>query len=59
MIQVTEPPHTGCKKFAGAMGWMPEVRQLTGRQAPPCCEGINARVIRPGTIGVGDVVTKC
>jgi hypothetical protein len=58
MIEVTEQPHTGCKKFAARFGLdalkfvnSPEGRQLRLR-------GLNAKVVQPGTIRVGDVVTK-
>ena len=57
-IQITEPPHTGCKKYAARFGLdalkfisSPEGKQLQLR-------GVNAKVIRPGAIRVGDVVQK-
>ena len=57
-IQITEPPHTGCKKYAARFGLdalkfisSPEGKQLQLR-------GVNAKVIRPGAIRVGDVVKK-
>ena len=58
VIQITEPPHTGCKKYAARFGLdalkfisSPEGKQLQLR-------GVNAKVIRPGAIRVGDVVKK-
>ena len=58
VIQVTDQPHTGCAKFmqrfgADAMRFVnsPEGRSLRLR-------GLNARVIKPGTIRVGDIVSK-
>ena len=58
VIQITEPAHTGCKKFAARFGLdalkfisSPEGKQLQLR-------GVNAKVIRPGAIRVGDVVKK-
>ena len=59
VILVTEPPHTGGKKFAGRHGLdaLKFVNSSVGKHLR--LRGINARVIRPGTIRVGDVVTKC
>ena len=58
MIEVSAQPHTGCKKFSTRFGVdaikfvnSPEGKQLHLR-------GINTRVIRPGTIHVGDVLKK-
>ena len=59
VIQVTEPPHTGCKKFAERYGLdaLKFVNSPGGKHLR--LRGINARVIRPGTIRVGDSVAKC
>jgi MOSC domain-containing protein YiiM len=58
VIEVTAEPHTGCKKFAARFGLetlelfnSPEGRALSLR-------GINARVVEPGTVRVGDVARK-
>ena len=58
VIQITEPPHTGCKKYAARFGLdalkfisSPEGKRLQLR-------GVNAKVIRPGAIRVDDVVKK-
>ena len=58
VIQITEPPHTGCRKYAARFGLdalkfisSPEGKQLQLR-------GVNAKVIRPGAIRVGDAVKK-
>jgi hypothetical protein len=58
VIVVTPPPHTGCKKFAARFGPdavkfvnSPEGKQLHLR-------GINAKIIKPGVIRVGDLVKK-
>lgn len=58
VVQVTEPPHTGCKKFAQRFGSeaVEFVNSAEGKQLH--LRGINARVVRPGTIRVGDVVKK-
>jgi MOSC domain-containing protein YiiM len=58
VIEVTPPPHTGCKKFVERFGLdamhfvnSPEGRRLRLR-------GLNARVVRPGTVRTGDAVRK-
>ncbi len=58
VIEVTAQPHTGCKKFAARFGAdalrfvnSPEGKQLRLR-------GVNARVVRPGVIRVGQVVKR-
>ena len=56
VIEVTEPAHTGCAKFSARFGSdalrfvnSPEGRALRLR-------GLNARVVRPGTVRRGDAV---
>ena len=58
VIQITEPPHTGCKKFAARFGLdaLKFISSPTGKQLQ--LRGVNAKVIRPGAIRVGDVVKK-
>jgi hypothetical protein len=58
VLEVTGYPHTGCKKFSARFGLdatkfinSPQGRELQLR-------GINARVIKAGTIRVGDAVKK-
>jgi len=58
VIEVTEPPHTGCKKFTERYGsaatrWVntPEGRQLRLR-------GLNARVVTAGRVDVGQTVLR-
>ncbi|MFH1571773.1 MAG: MOSC domain-containing protein [Gemmatimonadota bacterium] len=57
-VEVTAVPHTGCKKFVERFGLeaMTFANSDEGRQL--CLRGINARVVRAGTIRVGDAVTK-
>jgi len=54
-LEVTPPPHTGCSKFKDRFGI--DALRLTadtdGRYLR--LRGINARVVRAGTISVGDV----
>lgn len=58
LIQVTSPPHLGCGKFAARFGndAMMFVNSPKGRELN--LRGINARVVRPGVITVGDFVRK-
>ena len=58
VIQITEPPHTGCKKFAARFGLdaLKFVNSRVGRQLH--LRGVNAKVIRPGAIRVGDIIKK-
>ena len=58
VIEVTAEPHTGCRKFVARFGLdaMKFVNAPVGRALN--LRGINARVVQPGTIRVGDVVRK-
>lgn len=58
VIEVSEIPHTGCKKFVDRFGLdaMKFVNSERGRQFG--LRGINAKVIRSGTIRVGDLAKK-
>lgn len=58
VIQVTDKPHNGCKKFVARYGLdaMKFVNSSLGKQLH--LRGINAKVIQSGTIRVGDVVKK-
>jgi MOSC domain-containing protein YiiM len=58
VIQVTAEPHTGCKKFVERFGAaaLKFVNSSTGRQLG--LRGINAKVVQPGVVRVGDVVKK-
>ncbi len=58
VIEVTEIPHTGCKKFVDRFGLdaMKFVNSKVGKQLH--LRGINAKVIQPGTIRIGDTVKK-
>lgn len=58
VIEVSEPPHTGCAKFSRRFGVdalrfvnSPEGKQLRLR-------GLNARVVAGGTVRTGDPVSK-
>jgi hypothetical protein len=58
VIEVTPQPHTGCKKFVARFGLdaMMFVNSPVGRRLH--LRGINARVVRPGLVRVGDVAKK-
>lgn len=58
VIEVTAQPHTGCKNFVARFGLdaMKFVNSTVGRALH--LRGINAKVVQPGTIRVGDIVTK-
>jgi hypothetical protein len=58
VIEVTAQPHTGCKKFVSRFGVeaMKFFNSGAGRELN--LRGVNARVIRPGVIRVGDVARK-
>lgn len=58
VIEITAQPHTGCKKFAARFGVealkfvnSPEGKQLRLR-------GLNARVVEPGVVRVGETARK-
>jgi hypothetical protein len=58
VVVVTEEPHTGCAKFVKRFGVdaMKFVNSSLGRTLR--LRGLNAKVVQPGTIRVGDVVRK-
>ena len=58
VIEVTDQPHTGCKKFAARFGLdaLKFISSPVGKQLQ--LRGINAKVIRSGAIQIGDPVKK-
>jgi hypothetical protein len=58
VIEVTEQPHTGCAKFAARFGneALRFVNVGIGKQLR--LRGLNAKVVRPGTIRRGDTIIK-
>ncbi len=58
IIEVTEPPHTGCRKFAARFGKDAVVFVNSGMGKQLNFRGINAKVIQSGGIRCGDVARK-
>jgi hypothetical protein len=58
IIEVTEPPHTGCKKFAARFGTDAMVFVNSGMGKKLNFRGINARVVKTGNVRQGDVASK-
>ena len=58
VVEVTAEPHTGCGKFVSRFGVdaMKFVNSAIGRELN--LRGINARVLQPGEIHVGDLLRK-
>jgi MOSC domain-containing protein YiiM len=58
VIEVTDQPHTGCAKFSSRFGAdaLRFVNSPVGRSLN--LRGINARVVRSGTIKQGDAVRR-
>jgi hypothetical protein len=57
-IELTDEPHLGCGKFVRRFGIDAQkfVNSLDGRALN--CRGINARVVIPGTVQIGDTIRK-
>ena len=58
VVEVTPEPHTGCAKFSARFGSeaIKFVNKSPGRELR--LRGLNARVVTPGAVRVGDVVSK-
>ena len=58
VVEVTPQPHTGCKKFVSRFGLdaMKFVNSDVGRELH--LRGVNAKVVQPGVIQVGNTVKK-
>ena len=58
VIEVTSQPHTGCKKFVTRFGpdAMKFVNSIEGRELR--LRGLNAKVVQPGLIRIGDRARK-
>ncbi|MCY7303236.1 MAG: MOSC domain-containing protein [Thermoleophilia bacterium] len=58
VVEVTPEPHTGCAKFSARFGTeaLKFVNKSPGRELR--LRGVNARVVQPGTVRVGDAINK-
>ena len=58
VVEVSEKPHTGCKKFAARFGQdaLRFVNSPVGRSLR--LRGLNARILEKGTVRTGDVIRK-
>jgi hypothetical protein len=58
VIEITAPPHLGCKKFSARFGpdAMKFVNSPEGKQLH--LRGVNAKVVQEGTVRMGDTVEK-
>lgn len=58
VVEVSVEPHTGCQKFTERFG-LEATRLLRSAEGRPFqLRGINARVVEPGMVNVGDSVQK-
>ena len=58
VVEVTEPPHTGCKKFAERFGKDAVVFVNAGLGKRLNFRGICAKVVQSGDINAGDIARK-
>jgi hypothetical protein len=58
VIEVTVEPHTGCSKFVERFGLDAMKFVNSNERQDLNLRGINARVVRPGVLRVGDTITK-
>jgi hypothetical protein len=58
IVEVTEPPHTGCKKFAARFGVDAMVFVNSGQGQTLNFRGICAKVVKSGDISIGDIARK-
>jgi MOSC domain-containing protein YiiM len=58
MVEVTEPPHTGCAKFAGRFGADALAWASGGAGRQQRRRGMHVRVLESGIVRPGDAIRK-
>ena len=58
ILEVTAKPHRGCAKFAARFGHDALRFVNTGEGRDLRMRGVNCRVVRPGTVRPGDLITR-
>jgi MOSC domain-containing protein YiiM len=58
LVEVTDVPHTGCDKFASRFGRDAARFVNAAEHRPLHLRGLYARVLKAGTVRVGDVIRK-
>jgi hypothetical protein len=58
MLEITAEPHLGCKKFTARFGLEAMKFVNSGRGKELNLRGINAKVVKPGTVHSGDAIRK-
>jgi hypothetical protein len=58
VIEVSDQPHLGCEKFAARFGQAARVFANSPEGTAVSFRGINTRVVKSGTVHVGDAVRK-
>lgn len=58
VIEVTDQPHTGCAKFSARFGAAAHTFVNTKAHRHLRLRGLNAKVVRPGTIAAGEKIRK-
>lgn len=58
VIEITAPPHLGCKKFSARFG--PDAVKFVNSPEGKALHlrGINAKVVSPGNVRIGDPITR-
>lgn len=59
VIEITDQPHLGCAKFTQRFGL--DAHRFVNSEAGRALNlrGVNARVVQPGIVRPGDIITRC